>query len=244
MSKQEKIVKKMILQNLEGLDLPENFGGVAVDIYPTTYGRQLDVTILFKKPFTKDDSDMFHDLSKNIKDYIKKFFVDIFDGGIGFRNSTIETYNKQKKYYEDKKINISENKKMGKEQLKLNLKNSINKVANLIYGIEPEYINLPTVTIEDIDYSEESNKLYMVLISIEFDTYTDGSFSDFVNTCKIVYEKLNDVLNRISFDNEGKLKSPSTKGGVFFNGEGMISEVKVNYRDENIHFKIDYMFGQ
>ena len=40
-------------------ELPENYYGVAVDIYKSSYGNICHISILFKNPMTKDEMDYF-----------------------------------------------------------------------------------------------------------------------------------------------------------------------------------------
>lgn len=109
-SKLEKTIEKMVESHFKNIKTPEDFHGIKVDVYPGEYGKQANVTILMKKPFSKEDSDFLHLVSREAKQFIKSMFDDYLKGGVGGGISTIDNYNQTKGYYEEKK-KLNENVK-------------------------------------------------------------------------------------------------------------------------------------
>jgi len=99
--KLEKVVEKLLTSRLESLNTPENFDRAEVDIYPGDYGIHCHITFLMKKSFSREDSDFFHNLSLGM--YISRIFGDVFTSGIQSSQSTIESYENTKWWYDKKK---------------------------------------------------------------------------------------------------------------------------------------------
>lgn len=98
------ITKQFGKPNFEGvLFEPDNFYGVVVDVYDTDYGKQCHITILMKKPFKAEDSDMLHQWVRKGKEKIKDMFSNYFDSGISGSISTIESYKDHKWFYDERK---------------------------------------------------------------------------------------------------------------------------------------------
>jgi len=128
-----------------------------------------------------------------------------------------------------------------KTEFKVNLKNSIQKIKSLIYASEPDFNSLD-ISIIDMDYNENTNDLYMVLIEIKLTMYSEQTFDEFITTCQMVRSKLNNLLSKISFDDNGNLKSTKTLGGIFYNVEGLVSKIETSHKDDEIYFELDFMF--
>lgn len=105
--KLEEVIKKMAENQISNLpSLPKNFYGVEVDVYPSEYGKQAHITFIFKKPFSMKESDTLHDVSKIVKNFVKQMFGDIIKN-VNSSNSTIESYENTKRWYEKKKLQES-----------------------------------------------------------------------------------------------------------------------------------------
>jgi len=91
-SKLEKILEKLLTSKLKGLNTPENFDSVKIDIYPSEYGINCHISYLMKKPFSREDSDFFNYLGFP-ESFIKSVAGDIFNGGIQSGQSTVAHYN-------------------------------------------------------------------------------------------------------------------------------------------------------
>jgi hypothetical protein len=102
-SKLEKTIEKMVESHFKNIRTPEDFHGIKVDVYPTKYGKEAHIAILMKKPFSGKDSDFLHDIGKDAKNFVKTMFGDYLKGGISCGNSTIDSYNNTKWWYEEKK---------------------------------------------------------------------------------------------------------------------------------------------
>jgi hypothetical protein len=126
-----------------------------------------------------------------------------------------------------------------REQLKINLENSIKKVQSLIYASVPN-IGIPKIKLVDTDYNENTNDLYMVLISVEFSLEAEPQFYEVIETCDTVRDKLNNLLNKVSFNDAGNLKSPRLGGGVTYIGEGIVESIRMGHN--GLTFFLDFMF--
>ena len=107
--KLEKVIEKIVERKLEDFyQLPDNFDRVVADVYPSQYGLNLHITFLMKRPFDKTDSDFFHDFFRfsGVKSKIKTALGDMFDAGISSSNSTIESYERTKWWYDEKKSSV------------------------------------------------------------------------------------------------------------------------------------------
>ena len=106
MKNKEELLKKFIKSALRGYNLPEKFSDVAVDIYPSNYDEiYTHITFLFDKPFSGSDSDLMFNLSKIIIQDIKVFFDGINEiKNISTSSSTIDSYNKSKWWYDERKL--------------------------------------------------------------------------------------------------------------------------------------------
>jgi len=102
-TKLEKVIMKFIYGQILKENLPENFHGVAVDVYNTDYGKSCKITFLMKKPFSEKDSDDLHDISLNAKNSVKRFFNKKFPYGVSVGTSTVKLYKDSKSWYDNKK---------------------------------------------------------------------------------------------------------------------------------------------
>ena len=105
--KLEKVVERLANTELKEYDLPENFYGCKSIVYPTKYGLQLSIIMLTKEPFNQKESDIFHDINKDIKSLIRSTMSDFVEN-ISSSVSTIDSYEKTKWWFdEQKKLNES-----------------------------------------------------------------------------------------------------------------------------------------
>jgi hypothetical protein len=124
MDKIERIIEKMVLLYMESYELPKNFSGVAVDVYPTLYGKECHITFLFSQSFKLEESDSLRGLVSKIKTHIKNVLGnDFFDSGISSSNSTINNYEETKWWYEKQK-----NKPIIKEDIGDNLSSFLDEI--------------------------------------------------------------------------------------------------------------------
>ena len=105
-TKLEKLIAKQFGKpNFEGVLLePDNFYGFVIDIYDTDYGKQCHITVLMKKSFKREDSDMLQNMIRHGRERIKDMFSNLFRGGITGSISTIESYKDHKWFYDERKI--------------------------------------------------------------------------------------------------------------------------------------------
>ncbi len=106
-SKLEKIVASFVKARFDKSILTDNFHDVEVNIYNTDYGTQCHVTVLMKGSFSGEESDRFHNTLSNVRSVIREFFPE-FKAGISFNTETLESYNKSKWWYEEKKKPLQE----------------------------------------------------------------------------------------------------------------------------------------
>ena len=102
-NKLEKTIEKMVESHFKNIKTPEDFHGIKVDVYPTKYGKEAHIAILMKRPFSGKDSDFLHRIGKEATNFVKTMFGDYLKGGISCGNSTIDSYNNTKWWYEEKK---------------------------------------------------------------------------------------------------------------------------------------------
>ena len=73
-SKLELVIKNFVEIYLEDYPLSDNYAGVAVDVYNSQYGITCHITILFKQPFSKDESDSLHSWGRELVRVVNKTF--------------------------------------------------------------------------------------------------------------------------------------------------------------------------
>jgi len=93
-TKLEKVITNVINRTLAEKELPENFHSIVVDVYGTKYGDGCMITLLMKRPYSEEESEMLFDVSRDAKNLIKSFFKEHFLYGISISTSTIENYMK------------------------------------------------------------------------------------------------------------------------------------------------------
>jgi hypothetical protein len=131
---------------------------------------------------------------------------------------------------------------MMKQEVKNNLKKSINKIKSLISVNEYNLIDDLQIDIADLDYSETKGELNMVMLGLSFKTYSEPVFDEFIKISNEINSKINSLMNMISFDDKGYLKTVKTGGVLTYTGEPMVSKIEFSHRDDNISFELDYMF--
>jgi hypothetical protein len=100
----EEVVKAITESLMDDRNLSDNYSGIAVDIYNSQYGVICHITMLFKKAFSKDESDRLMSEKYPLIKSITKFFPDrLFSGGITSSHSTIEMYSRYKEFYDSNK---------------------------------------------------------------------------------------------------------------------------------------------
>jgi len=107
-TKLEKLVMRFIESDLKDKDLPDNFYGVAADVFNGKYGQGCTITFLFKKPFSTGDSNSLIEIGNEIRNLVKIFFQGEFPYGVNISTSTVEHYLRMQDYYNQKKNNKNE----------------------------------------------------------------------------------------------------------------------------------------
>jgi len=102
-NKLENTIQKMVESHFKNIKTPEDFHGIKVDVYPTKYGKEAHITILMKRPFSGEDSDFLYLVGKEAKSFVYTMFGDYLKGGISCGNSTIDSYNNTKWWYDEQK---------------------------------------------------------------------------------------------------------------------------------------------
>lgn len=77
-TKFEKLIKSIVLKKFEGKKLPKNFYDIAVDILENRNPRNesdCKITVLFKKPFSTEDSDFFSNILREVAMDLRTFFI-------------------------------------------------------------------------------------------------------------------------------------------------------------------------
>ena len=100
-SKLELVIKNFVEIYLEDYPLSDNYAGVAVDVYNSQYGITCHITILFKQPFSKDESDNLHSWGRELVRVVNKTFK--ISGRVVSSHSTVEHYERTSSWYDEHK---------------------------------------------------------------------------------------------------------------------------------------------
>ena len=125
-------------------------------------------------------------------------------------------------------------------QLKNTLESQIPIVKNLMYLTEKETFGDVDVTLDDYDY--DKNGLYSVIIRVEFSTFTNPDFSSIADTLTHISEKIDNILQKVSFDLNGKLKKPEVSD-INYSGS-MVLSMEFIYDDEELKITFHSMFSR
>jgi hypothetical protein len=103
-SKLEKVIYSFAMGYFDNKlsEITDNFYDIAVNVYDNQYGKQCQITILMKKPFSGNESDAMHDIIREVKSAVNRFFPSV-KGNVSNSVSTIESYEKTKWWYEKNK---------------------------------------------------------------------------------------------------------------------------------------------
>ena len=97
----ELVIKNFVEVYLDDYPLSDNYAGAAVDVYESQYGIMCRITILFKKPFSKDESDNLHSWGRELVRTVNKTFN--FSGRVVSSHSTVEHYERTSSWYDEHK---------------------------------------------------------------------------------------------------------------------------------------------
>jgi hypothetical protein len=125
-------------------------------------------------------------------------------------------------------------------QLKNTLESQIPIVKNLIYLTEKETFSDIDISLDDLDYDE--NGLYSVIIRVEFSIFTNPDYNSIADTLTHVSEKIDNVLQKVSFNLNGKLKKPEVSD-INYSGTMVLSMV-FTYDDEELRITSHSMFSR
>lgn len=90
----------------------ENFDRIEVDVIPERgYGPSIQITVIFRGPFSGDDNDEAQDLRFEMKEKIRMFIPPLSGLDFGFGVSTEEVYQRYKSAYDE----LKKNKKITEE---------------------------------------------------------------------------------------------------------------------------------
>jgi hypothetical protein len=125
-------------------------------------------------------------------------------------------------------------------QLKNTLESQIPIVKNLIYLTEKETFSDIDISLDDLDYDE--NGLYSVIIRVEFSISTNPDYNSIADTLTHVSEKIDNVLQKVSFNLNGKLKKPEVSD-INYSGT-MVLSMQFTYDDEELRITSHSMFSR
>jgi hypothetical protein len=101
--KLEKVVERIVESYIKDYNnISDNFYKVKCDIYPSNYGLNCHITLLFEKPFSRNESDFIHTImsTSGIKKRVDNSLGNIFDGGVHHSQSTIDSYEGTSQWYD------------------------------------------------------------------------------------------------------------------------------------------------
>jgi hypothetical protein len=131
---------------------------------------------------------------------------------------------------------------MTKVEVRKNLNISLKKIKNLISVSASGFVENLHIHLEDMDYSEPNSELYMVLLHLRFEAYSDNDFNGFLKSCTEINDKMNSFMDMISFDNEGNLKTRKSGGVLQYTGQPLVSKIEFSHKDDEVELQLDYMF--
>jgi len=123
------------------------------------------------------------------------------------------------------------------EDIKRNLLKSIPKIQNFIYLHEPNEIGLPKVELSD--WEVYKGRLNMVLISVIITVESDQDLDGFIRHLRSIQSKIDNLLFKISFDDEGNLTKPNNSM-VMYSGGSLIH--KCDFDGDELILDIGFMF--
>jgi hypothetical protein len=123
------------------------------------------------------------------------------------------------------------------EDIKSNLLKSVPKIQNFIYLHEPNEIGLPKVELSD--WEVYKGRLNMVLISVIITVESDQDLDGFVSHLNIIKNKMERLLDKLSFDDEGNLTKPNNSM-VMYSGGSLIH--KCDFDGDELTLDIGFMF--
>lgn len=127
--------------------------------------------------------------------------------------------------------------------LKETLKSQLSKIKNLIYLSESGFYD--SVNVELGDWDGRNNKLGMVILTITITVYADEDFSSMVSLLDDVETKIHQVLNKVSFNDEGKLVRPNEDETVTFTGGVLLHDLHFSTMEDGLlEVGVDCMFSK
>ena len=128
-----------------------------------------------------------------------------------------------------------------KTQILQNVKNSFGPILNLV-RTELTYSEVKKISISDFDMGYQDDGLEMVMLNLEIYYDFDGEISDFVSELVSFNKDIYRILDKITFNSEGKL-TPKSKGG-FIRLSGILpEEINYNVMNDVVNLKIDAMYS-
>ena len=124
------------------------------------------------------------------------------------------------------------------EDIKGNLLKSLPKIENFIYLNEPKEIGL--VKVELSDWEVYKGGLNMVLINVIINIESDQDLGGFVSHLKTIKHIMDNLLDRISFDDWGNLIKPNNKS-VSYSGGSLVHSCE--FDGEMLTLDIGFMFS-
>jgi hypothetical protein len=127
--------------------------------------------------------------------------------------------------------------------LKETLKSQLPKIKNLIYLSESGFYD--SVNVELGDWDGRNNKLGMVILTITLTVYADEDFSSMISLLYDIETKIHQVLNKVSFNDEGKLVRPNEDETVTFTGGVLLHDLHFSTMEDGLlEVGVDCMFSK
>ena len=127
--------------------------------------------------------------------------------------------------------------------LKETLKSQLSKIKNLIYLSESGFYD--SVNVELGDWDGRNNKLGMVILTITITVYADEDFSSMISLLYDIETKIHQVLNKVSFNDEGKLVRPNEDETVTFTGGVLLHDLHFSTMEDGLlEVGFDCMFSK
>jgi hypothetical protein len=126
-----------------------------------------------------------------------------------------------------------------KTQILQNVKNSFGPILNLV-RTELTYSEVKKISLSDFDIMNDD--LQMVMLNLEISYEFDGEIGDFVSELITFNKDIHRILDKITFNSEGKL-TPKSKGGHIRLSGILPEEINYNVMNDVVNLKIDAMYS-
>ena len=127
--------------------------------------------------------------------------------------------------------------KRAPENIRINVKHSINKIIGAMQAYEPNLLGFPNIYVED--YEIIDGKLNMILLGLKIKTDCEPMLSEMSNLVSEINDKITKITGKFIFNEDGKLDKMGTiKGGDV----ALVSKVYFEIKEEILEIQLSFMY--